>query len=87
MGSPNSTPSPSLHIEVLANNTSHTLQHEVIFIRQEQNPRIMNHKGNIHYEMDRLARLDVPDFNGDKDPDIYLDWLHIIVFFLVAWCT
>lgn len=68
-------------VKVLANNTPHTLQHDVISSRQEQTPRFMTHHSVSHHEVDRLVWLDDIDFYGDRNHDVYLDWLHNIESF------
>lgn len=76
VGSFNSIPSPSLPIEVLANDASHTLQEEVTTRRKESNKQTLTQAYSTHHELSRYARIDVPDFSGEHNIDAFLDWKH-----------
>lgn len=72
MGSSNSTP-PSQPDGVTANAASHTLQQEVVTPRKESNGKTMIQAYPAHHELDRHARLGVPEFSGEQKPDVFLD--------------
>ena len=48
----------------------------------ENDPRRRRRRGK-HKDDDRSLRLDVPEFNGSLDPDVFLDWLRRIERFFV----
>lgn len=52
---------------------SHIKQHEVIPLRTEQNHRIVNHRYVVHHEVERDAKIDVPNFSGEHNTNAFLD--------------
>lgn len=63
------------------NEVSHQYQHEVIPTRRKLNGWAVTQQSATHHELDRNARLDVPDFSGDQNIEVFLDWLHSIKTF------
>lgn len=55
---------------------SHQQQHEVITTGRELNGRTDFHHSAAHHEVDRNASLDVSDFCGDHNSDLFFDWVH-----------
>lgn len=52
--------------------------HETPSVRQhgETGRRSLMHPHSINQEADKFTKLDVLDFCGNRDPDLYLDWVH-----------
>lgn len=55
---------------------SHQSWHDVVSLRKESNNRELIHLGSTHHELDCHVWLDVLDFFGDQNPDVFLDWKH-----------